>query len=152
MYQRVRVYFIDRARLDAGLIPPEAAVTRYAASTADPIRALLDAYFQGPGLVERRNGLVNILNGFTGYHKLVIDNGVIHVYLSGSCENSSLGYSIAQALIMNLRQLAEVRAVKIYDENGQTRAPDGLRDSAPACLGISSLLHPTRTPTLTPGP
>jgi len=152
MYQRVRVYFVDRARLDAGLIPPEAAVTRYAASTADPIRALLDAYFQGPGLVEQQNGLINILNGFTGYNKLVIDNGVIHVYLTGLCKNSPLGYSIAQALTVNLRQLAEARAVKIYDENGQTRSPNGLGDSAPACLGVSSLLRATRTPSATPGP
>ena len=152
LYQRVTVYFIDNARLNAGLIPPETAVTRYASSTADPIRVVLEAYFKGPGDVEKRNGLTNILNGFTGYNKLVIDNGIVHIYLTGSCEFSPLGYSIAQGLIVNLMQFRDVRGVKIYDENGQTRDLPGTIDSAPACLGFSSLLYPTRTPTVTPRP
>ena len=152
LYLRVTVYFIDQARFDAGLIPPEVPVTRYAISTADPVRIVLDSYFRGPGDVERQNGLTNILNGFTGYNKLVIDNGVIHIYLTGSCEYSPLGYSIAQALMINLKQFPDVRGVKIYDQDGQTRDLPGTLDSAPACLGFSSLLYATRTPTFTPNP
>ena len=151
-YRQLTIYFVDSKRLEAGLIPPEAGVTRYILSTDDPIRAVLDAYFRGPGSVEKRNGLVNILNGFTGFNKLVIEDGILHVYLTGACEFSPLGYSIAQGLIVNLRQFPDVIALKIYDENGQTREPAGRVNSAPACLGFSSLLYPTRTPTITPKP
>ncbi len=125
-------------------------VTRYASSSANPIGAVLDEYFKGPGETEKRNGLVNYLNGFTGYSQVFGENGILRVYLKGTCQFSNQSYSIGQALIANLKQFPDVRYVKIYDQNSQTRNPNGLSDSAPACLGTSSLLRPTPTPTSTP--
>lgn len=144
------VYFIDSKRLSSGLIPFEVGVVRYARSSVSPIGAVLDEYFKGPGDTEKRNGLVNILNGFTGYSRVYGENGILRVYLTGSCQLSAGEYSIAQALIANLKQFPDVRYVKIYDQYGQTRLPGGSSDSAPACLGSSSLLLPTPTPTSTP--
>lgn len=111
---------------------------------------MLDEYFKGPGETEKRNGLVNYLNGFTGYSQVFGENGILRVYLKGACEYSNQSYSLAQALIANLKQFPDVRYVKIFDQNSQTRNPTGLSDSAPACLGVSSLLNPTVTPTSTP--
>ncbi len=136
--------------MSSGLIPFEVGVARYARSSANPIGAVLDEYFKGPGETERRDGLVNFLNGFTGYSRALGENGILRVYLTGSCQYSTKTYSIAQALISNLKQFPEVRTVKIYDQNGGTRNPTGSSDSAPACLGPSSLLLPTATPTSTP--
>lgn len=151
-YQHVTVYFIDQARLDAGLIPVEVGVKRYAESAADPIRVVLDAYFKGPGLVEKQNGLTNILNGFTGYREFSIEDGIAHVHLTGACEFSPLSYSIAQALMINIRQFPEVRGVRIYDEKDETRMLPGQLNAVPSCLGFSSLLYATNTPTVTPNP
>jgi type VI secretion system secreted protein VgrG len=147
LYQKVTVYFVDSQRLAAGLIPPEVGVARYTASANDPLPFLLQEYFKGPRDAETRSGLIAIYNGFTGYSRLSIEDGVLRIYLKGACEFSPQGYSIAQALIANLKQFPQAQFVKIYDENGQTRSPSGRSDSAPACLGFSSLLDPTRTPT-----
>jgi hypothetical protein len=149
-WRKVTVYFVDSKRLSSGLIPFEVGVVRYGRSSANPIGLVLDEYFKGPGDVEKRNGLINILNGFTGYSRVFGDNGVLNVYLIGTCQYTTQIYSVAQALITNLKQFPDVLFVKIYDQNGQTRLPSGRSDSAPACLGSSALLLPTRTPTATP--
>lgn len=123
---------------------------RYVRSSINPIGAVLDEYFRGPSSSESQFGLIALFNGFNGYSRITGQDGTISVYLTGVCLYTSHPYSIAQALIANIKQFPEVSYVKIYDQNGLTRLPIGPGDSAPVCLGPSSLLTPTSTPTSTP--
>ena len=96
---------------------------------------MLDEYFHGPGNTERlQYGWVAIYSGFTGYSKLEVKDGVAHLYLKGACEAGGATYTIADALKVNLKQFDEIRYLKIYDQNGETRFPAGMSDSIPACL------------------
>ena len=144
------IYFADRNRFASGLIPFEVPVKRTVPTSANPIGAVLDEFFKGPPEAEKRIGLVAMLNGFTGYSRAVGNGDVVSVYLKGTCQFTTDWYGIAQALLTNLKQIPGVFYVKIYDQNGQTSLPSGRSDSAPACLGSSALLLPTRTPTVTP--
>ncbi|HXQ38097.1 MAG TPA: hypothetical protein VN843_29100, partial [Anaerolineales bacterium] len=94
-----------------------------------------DEYFKGPGSTERFSfGWIALYNGFTGYSRLEIRDGVAHVFLEGSCMPDGRDSNIADLITLNLKQFPEIRFVKIYDENGVTQNPDGLSDSIPACL------------------
>ena len=123
---------------------------RYVRSSLNPIAAVLDEYFRGPNSGEAQNGLISLSNGFNGYSRVEGEDGVVRVYLTGTCRYTAQRYTIAQVLIANIRQFAEVLAVKIYDQNGLTRSADNTGDSAPVCLGPSSLLAATSTPTPRP--
>lgn len=97
-------------------------------------QSALDEYFKGPGSTERfQFGWIALYNGFTGYSRLDIRDGVAHVFLTGTC-TADREFSIADLIALNLKQFPEIRFVKIYDENGTTQNPDGLSDSRPACL------------------
>lgn len=97
--------------------------------------ALLDAYFKGPGATERyQYGWINLTNGFTGYNRFELINGVAHIYLKGTCDRAGATYTIANLLTYNFKQFPAVQFVKIYDENGSTQSPIGFLDSIPACL------------------
>jgi len=141
---------VDRNRFSSGLIPFEIPVKRTIPLSTNPIGAVLDEYFKGPTESEKQLGLAVILNGFTGYGRVVGNGDIVSVYLTGTCQFTNDAYGIAQALVANLKQFLGVLFVKIYDQNGQTRNPTGRSDSAPACLGSSSLFLPTLTPTSTP--
>jgi type VI secretion system secreted protein VgrG len=147
LWSKITIYFADSERLANGLTPFEVGVVRYAPSSGDLISAALTEYFKGPGDVEKHDGLVVVLNGFTGFSRVQNDSGLLRVYLTGACQPASGPYSIAQALVATLKQFPEVKYVKIYDANGQTHNPIGASDSAPACLGDASLLLSTSTPT-----
>jgi hypothetical protein len=96
---------------------------------------VLDEYFKGPGATERTSfGWIAIYNGFTGYSKIEIVNGVARLYLKGTCEPSGSAYDIGDILTYNLKQFPEVKYVKIYDANGVTKDEFGLTDSVPMCL------------------
>jgi Peptidase family M23 len=130
----VNVYFVDPRRMASNTPPFEVAGKRWARSDNLP-GAVLDAYFSGPGLTEKNNyGWVAIYSGATGYSKLDITNGVARVYLTGSCDKGGSGYTIANVLMVNLKQFSSIQFVKIYDPNGNTQTPDGQSDSIPACL------------------
>ena len=144
------VYFVDSKNLSLGLIPLQAPVIRYVRSSLNPISAVLDEYFRGPSVSELQLGIIALYNGFNGYSRIEGKDGTVRVYLTGACRYSSQSYGIAQVLIANIKQFPEVLYVKIYDQNGLTRLPISSGDSAPVCLGPSSLLTPTRTPTPTP--
>jgi hypothetical protein len=134
-YTRLNVYFVNERRLLAGTPPFEVAATRWARSNLSFPQFILDEYFKGPGFTERYTyRWIAIYNGFTGYSKLEISNGIARVYLSGTCERGTSTYTIADALKANLKQFDFIQFVKIYDENGQTQTPDGPSDSIPACL------------------
>jgi len=107
---------------------------RWARSNMLP-QSALNEYFKGPGSTERFiYGWIPIYNGFTGYSKLDITNGVARVHLVGTCAPEGRDFTIANLIMLNLKQFPDIQFVKIYDENGMTQDPDGLSDSIPACL------------------
>jgi hypothetical protein len=112
--------------------------------------AVLDQYFLGPGGTERYTyGDVAFYDGFIGYTKLEVKDGIASVYLAGHCARQRPDYTIAQLIQANLKQFPAVQFVKIYDQNGQTQNPDGASDSIPLCLDPSYNPTPTPTPTRT---
>ena len=98
-------------------------------------QAALDEYFKGPGSTERfQFGWIALYNGFTGYSRLEIREGVAHVFLEGTCTPDGHDFTIADLIMLNLKQFPEIQFVKIYDENGTTQTSEGSNDSIPACL------------------
>lgn len=146
MYTKVNIYFTDNKRLIAGQVPYEVAVVRFVLSSKNRVSAVLDEFFKGPSDVERNKGLASVLNGFTGYSRLVLANGGVEVYLKGNCQSNGTLYNIARLLMANIKQFPEIQYVKIYDQLGHTREPAARVDSIPACL------DPTFTPSATPLP
>jgi hypothetical protein len=131
---KINIFFVSNYRYTNNLPPFERAGVRYARSN-NVYRTLLDEYFKGPGATERfEYGWINLTNGFTGYSRFELINGVAHIYLKGTCNRAGATYTIANLLTYNLKQFPEVQFVKIYDENGSTQAPLGIVDSIPACL------------------
>lgn len=130
----MNVYFVSRFRLENNLPPFERAGRRWVRSN-NLITGVLDEYFKGPGSTELYSfGWIAIYDGFTGYSRVEVTNGVARVYLTGSCAPANPNYNIGDILTYNLKQFPEIQYVKIYDENGVTSDPFGLNDSVPACL------------------
>ena len=126
---------MDKARYDAGTPPYHVAGYRYAASNLSFPKFILDEYFKGPGYTEYYDYKWRALfNGFTGYSKLELRDGGAFVYLKGTCDRMGQTYTIADLLMLNLKQFASVGYVKIFDQNGATEFPDGAVDSIPSCL------------------
>jgi hypothetical protein len=150
LYYRLNLYFASSRRLQLNAPPYEVFGVRYIRSSALGA-GLLDEYFKGPGATERfYYGYVALYDGFTGYSRIDISDGVARVYLTGACQRERDDFTIANLLNLNLKQVPGVNVVKLYDENGQTQFPDGASDSIPGCLDPNAAVSPT--PTLTPGP
>jgi hypothetical protein len=130
----VSVYFTDIERYAAAEEPYEAAVSRTVVLTSTLPEAVIHAFFKGPTEEEQAQGLAAITSGFTGLDRLEIEKGVAHVYLKGDCSSMGATYTIAQPLMINLKQFDEIQYVKIYDEEGVTEEPEGQSDSIPWCL------------------
>jgi hypothetical protein len=125
---------VNRFRYENDLPPFVVTGDRWARSNMLPQTAL-NEYFKGPGSTERFSfGWIALYNGFTGYSRLEIRDGVAHVFLTGTCAPDERDFNIADLITLNLKQFPDIRFVKIYDENGETQNPDGLSDSIPACL------------------
>jgi len=95
---------------------------------------VLIAFFKGPTIDEREDGLEAITSGFKGVGTLTIRNGIARVYLNGECASLGATYTIAQPIMRNLLQFEDISYVKIYDENGDTEEPEGETNSIPFCL------------------
>ena len=96
---------------------------------------VLTEYFKGPGATEYYTyGWRAIYDGFTGFSKVEFDGNTARVYLTGTCAPARTDFTIANLLILNLKQFPSVQFVKIYDQNGATEFPDGAVDSIPVCL------------------
>ncbi len=133
-YKLINVYFVNKFRYENNLPPFEVNGVRWARSNMLP-QSALNEYFKGPGSTERFSyGWIALYNGFTGYSRLEIREGVAHVFLTGTCTPEGRDFTIANLLMLNLKQFPEIQFVKIYDENGTTQDPNGLSDSIPACL------------------
>ena len=135
-FRLIDVYFVNKFRYENNLPPFVVTGDRWARSNMLP-QSALNEYFKGPGATERFSfGWIALYNGFTGYSRLEIREGVAHVFLSGTCTPDGRDFNIADLITLNLKQFPEIRFVKIYDENGTTQNPDGLSDSIPACLRL----------------
>ncbi len=133
-WKLINVYFVSRYRYENNLPPFEAKGVRWA-RTNNIYPTLLDEYFKGPGATERTSyGWINLTNGFTGYNRFELINGVAHIYLKGTCDRAGATYTMANLLTYNFKQFPDVQFVKIYDENGSTQSPTGFVDSIPLCL------------------
>ena len=133
-FRLIDLYLVNRFRYENNLLPFVVAGDRWARSNMLP-QAVLDEYFKGPGSTERFSfGWIALYNGFTGYSRLEIRDGVAHVFLEGTCTQDGRDFTIADLLLLNLKQFPEIQFVKIYDENGTTQNPAGTSDSIPACL------------------
>ncbi len=149
MFVQIQVYFTDNDRLIAGQLPYEVPVTRFVSTSKNVVHSVLDEFFKGPSDVERNQGLAVVPNGFTGYSKVELLNGGVHVYLTGNCRSNGTLYNITYALMASLKQFPEIQFVKIYDQFGYTREPAARVDSVPACLDPSFTPSPTPLPTST---
>jgi len=130
----VNVYFVNKFRYTHNLPPFEVAGDRYVHSN-DIIGGVLNEYFKGPGATEKfQFGWIAIYDGFTGYSKIDVSDGIARLYLTGACQPANPNYTIADILTTNFKQFPEIQYVKIYDQNGITRDPFGLSDSIPPCL------------------
>jgi murein DD-endopeptidase MepM/ murein hydrolase activator NlpD len=133
-FRLIDLYMVNKFRYENNLPPFVVTGDRWARSDRLP-QSALDEYFKGPGSTERfQFGWIALYNGFTGYSRLDIREGVAHVFLTGTCTPDGRDFNIADLILLNLKQFPEIQFVKIYDENGETQDPDGLSDSIPACL------------------
>lgn len=131
----VTVYFTDSNRYAEAIEPFEVAVSRMAPAGSNLPEVVLTEFFRGPTADEAAQGLEAITSGATGFRELRINaGGVAHVTLEGPCSAMGATYTIAQPLMKNLQQFANIDYVKIYDAEGQTGQPEGLTDSIPICL------------------
>jgi hypothetical protein len=142
----IDVFFTSTRPSASRAAPFNEAVQRQIAGSINPIDGALSAYFAGPTAQEQAGGLIGVYNGFTGYRRTELKDGILGVYLGGNCESNGTPYTIAQPLIQTLKQMPGVQTVKIFDEYDHTRDPLGAADSWPACLDA------TFTSTWTPRP
>ena len=128
------VYFTNMPRYDIGTEPYETAVMRTIQVPASMPEAVLTQLFLGPSAAEKAQGLAVVLSGTTGFSQLTISDGIARIHLQGVCNSKGATYTIANLIVVNLKQFPEIQWVKIYDQNGETESPDGQRDSIPICL------------------
>jgi hypothetical protein len=133
-----------------GRTPPfNEPVARQVSGSGSPIDGVLLEYFNGPDAAEKARGLIGLYNGFTGYRRAELVNGMLGIYLEGNCQPNGTSYSIAQPLIDTLKQFPGVRFVKIYDEYDHTGDPLSNADSWPTCLDVVFTSTATARPTMT---
>jgi spore germination protein GerM len=130
----ITVYFQNQDRFAIGTEPYEDPVTRTIPASDDIPAAVLEQLFLGPTPEEQSQGLRLVLSGTTGYSDFFIQDGVAHIFLTGACSSGGSTYTIANLIFANLEQFPEIKAIKIYDQNGETEAPDGTSSSIPFCL------------------
>lgn len=128
-----RVYFLNRANFSVGRAPHFTSVMR-PVPVSTPATGLMDRLFAGPTPPEASRSLTFLASRATGFTGLSITAGVARLRLTGGCSSGGSTASIVDEIGPTLKQLPNVRYVKIYDPAGHTEAPTGLSDSRPACL------------------
>jgi len=146
---KVSVSFTNTQPSGGRTAPFNEAVARQVSGSASPIDGVLSEYFNGPDAAEKARGLIGLYNGFTGYRRTELVNGIVGIYLEGNCQPNGASYTIAQPLIDTMKQFPGVRFVKIYDEYDHTRDPLGNADSWPVCLDVVFTSTATARPTMT---
>ena len=133
--ETLTVFFLDENNFAVGTEPYEKAVTRTVpVEGSNRWEAVLNQLFLGPTEEEQAQGLRVVLSGTTGYRDLKLQNGVVHITLTGECSSGGSTYTIANLIFANLKQFPLIKYVKIHDQNGETETPEGLSDSIPFCL------------------
>ena len=103
------MYFVNKYRYENNLPLFEFAGVRWA-RTNDLVGTVLDEYFKGPGATERYSyGWIALYNGFTGYDRFELQNGVAHVYLKGTCNRAGATFTIADLLTDSLKQFSGIQ-------------------------------------------
>jgi hypothetical protein len=148
----VSVFFTNTISSAAQAAPFNEPVTREIPGSADPLRAVLDAYFRGPTVDEQARGLIAVYDGYATYRKVELADGILSVYLAGNCRPSGTDYTIFQPLAATLRQFQGVQVVRIYDEYDHTREAVPNVNSWPACLDVRFTSTPTASATSTATP
>lgn len=129
----VQIFFLDEDAFNIGR-PPYVTPVERQVDVATRESGALDALFAGPTPDERAGGLRFVASEATGYADLRIDDGTAHVRLAGGCASGGSTFTVADEILPTLTQFTDVHAVKIYDPEGDTAAPDEPGDSIPSCL------------------
>lgn len=132
----ISVYFTNTERYSVGTEPYETKVERKVSINKDSKQAVIEELYKGPSLAERQQHL-SLVDSQTSGATLAFDakTGVAKVYLQGTCNNNGASYTINNLLQLNLKQFPEVKAVRVYDPEGntlETKNPNS--DSSPSCL------------------
>jgi len=130
----ITVYFQNESRFAVGAEPYEDPITRTIPIRDDIPAAVLEQLFLGPTSDEKSQGLRLVLSRTTGFSDFYVQEGVAHIFLTGACSSGGSTYTISNLIFANLEQFPEVTAIKIYDHNGETEAPDGPSSTIPFCL------------------
>ena len=128
-----KVWMFNSARYLANTEPFFTPVNRQVLAGL-PATTLMHRLYAGPTATEYANGLRLRLSGTTGFNYLTVVSGIAKVRLTGACSSGGSTVTIAGQILPTLKQLAGVRAVKIYDARSTTGTPFGFTDSIPACL------------------
>lgn len=129
----VQVYFLDQDAFEIGR-PPYVVPVERVVDDGDLPAGAMDALFAGPTAEEGAAGLTFVASEATGWADLRIEGGTAHVRLTGGCSSGGSTFTIAEEIAATLRQFEDVDAVKVYDPDGGTEAPDEPGDSIPFCL------------------
>jgi murein DD-endopeptidase MepM/ murein hydrolase activator NlpD len=130
-----KVYFVNKYRFDNRIPPYEVNGVRWVKTSPFMGADVLREFFKGPGNTEYFTyGWRAIYNGFTGYSSVEFSDGTARVHLTGVCAPDRADFTIADLIMLNLKQFPNVQFVKIFDENGVTEFPDDAVDSIPPCL------------------
>lgn len=129
----VEVFFLDQDAFNIGR-PPYVTPVERDVDGAAPEAGALDSLFAGPTAEERAGGLRFEASRATGYADLRIADGTAHVRLTGGCASGGSTFTIADQIVPTLTQFNGIEAVKIYDPEGSTEAPEEPGDSIPFCL------------------
>lgn len=128
-----KVWFVDDAKVDAGVTPPVTPVLRRVL-TGSPGAGVMDRLYAGPTQAEKAAGLRLVTSRTTEWYGLRIADGIARVQLKWRCGDGSAVATVADEIFPTLRQFATVDHVKIYGPDGTTEHPTGHRDSIPECL------------------
>lgn len=129
----MQVFFLDEEAFNIGRLPYVRPVDRPVAPEA-PEAAALDALFVGPTSGERAGGLRFVASEATGIAEFSILERTAQVHLAGGCWSGGSTFTVANEIVPTLLQFTSIDAVKIYDSDGETEAPDMPGDSIPFCL------------------
>jgi hypothetical protein len=127
------VYFFNQRRYAANTAPFVTRVVR-PVPPGTPATGMMDRLFAGPTATEFAAGLRLLQSQATGFSGLVVNGEVARIRLTGGCASGGSTVSIADEIFPTLKQLPNVKYVKVSDPSGQTETPTGLSDSRPLCL------------------
>lgn len=98
------------------------------------VRGTLEQLFAGPSRAELDRGLRLVRSGVAGFRRVEVAEEVARVFLAGGCEAADFDVTVAVLIRETLVRRPEIRHVKIFNAQNQTRRPEGPSHSNPSCL------------------